>query len=212
VVVATNQAGYTGTGFVDYGVNGSWLEWNNISSTNGGSATLTFTYANASSTPANRPCEITVNGVSAGTVTFVPTASWTTWTPVSINVTLKAGNNTIRVTANTSTGGPNLDKMDVTQLKSAPTGVNIQQSDALIISPNPVEGGSAIVTIDLTAASQLNIVVINYLGKVVYQKNFGVCPAGKTNQVIDLTSLPKGSYIIRAQTANGNKTTKLIKL
>ncbi|MEN8241253.1 MAG: hypothetical protein ABFS17_04990 [Chloroflexota bacterium] len=60
-----------------------------------------------------RQCEVTVNGVPVGNVPFTQTASWDIWDTVSIEVTLNSGDNIIRVTANTTAGGPNLDKMDV---------------------------------------------------------------------------------------------------
>jgi chitodextrinase len=108
--VATNQSGYTGSGFVDFGGNGTWAEWNNIN-VGSGSATLTIRYA--SNDTNNRQCAIEVNGVSEGNISFAPTGSWTTWTTETIVVPLNAGNNTIRITANTSEGGPNIDYIDI---------------------------------------------------------------------------------------------------
>jgi alpha-galactosidase len=109
---ATAHAGYTGSGFVDFGGNGTLLEWNNINAPSAGQYTLVFRYGNGSG--GNRQCAITVNDTTnAGNVTFGKTGAWTTWSVTSIKVTLKQGRNKIRVTANTSSGGPNLDKMDL---------------------------------------------------------------------------------------------------
>jgi hypothetical protein len=100
-----NNPGYTGTGFMDYGSNGSLVEWNNVSAPSAGQYTLVFRYANGSG--GNRHCAITVNDTTkAGNVTFGKTGSWTTWGTNSIKVTLRQGNNKIRVTANTGSGGP----------------------------------------------------------------------------------------------------------
>jgi len=104
---ATNRAGYTGTAFVDYGGNGTWIEWNNVAVPSAGTYRLTFRYAAQS---ARRSTAI-VNGTNRGNVAFASTGSWTTWATDSIAVPLRAGNNTIRVVANTDTGGPNLDSM-----------------------------------------------------------------------------------------------------
>jgi alpha-galactosidase len=109
---ATAHAGYTGSGFVDYGGNGSLIEWNNINAPSAGQYSLEFRYANGSG--GNRQCAITINdATNAGNVAFGRTGGWTTWTTASIKVGLKQGMNKIRVMANTSSGGPNLDKMDL---------------------------------------------------------------------------------------------------
>src|SRR5436305_11183423 len=76
-VVATNHAGFTGTGFVDYNnVAGSYVEFSVPAST-AGAVTLTFRYANGSTT--DRPVAVTVNGVVAGTVGMPGTGGWATW-------------------------------------------------------------------------------------------------------------------------------------
>ncbi len=110
-VVASNHAGYRGTGFMNYGSNGTWVEWNNVSVATAGRYELTFRYGNGGSSP--RQCAAYINGANVGNVAFNVTGSWTTWGTVSMTTTLRAGNNTIRVLANTSSGGPNLDSMDV---------------------------------------------------------------------------------------------------
>ena len=108
----TNMAGYTGRGFTDFGGNGSLVEWNNVNAPSAGQYTLVFRYANGSA--GNRQCAITVNDtINAGNVTFGKTGAWTTWGTNSIKVALRQGKNKIRVAANTGSGGPNLDKMDL---------------------------------------------------------------------------------------------------
>ncbi|GLX00135.1 glycosyl hydrolase family 8 [Microtetraspora sp. NBRC 16547] len=108
--VATNHTGYTGTGFVDYvNTTGSYVQWS-VSAAAAGSATLTFRYANG--TTADRPMDIAVNGttVSSGKA-FNATGNWDTWADTSVTVNLNAGANTIRATATTAGGGPNVDKL-----------------------------------------------------------------------------------------------------
>jgi hypothetical protein len=108
--VDTKNAGFTGSGYIDFGGNSTWIEWNNIKVTSDGDYTLTFRYAVGSG---SRPCAVLINGANAGNVPFKATGSWKKWETVSITKPLKAGNNTVRVLANTSSGGPNLDKMDL---------------------------------------------------------------------------------------------------
>ncbi|MFB7505257.1 PQQ-dependent sugar dehydrogenase [Streptomyces broussonetiae] len=110
--VAGNHTGYTGTGFVDYtNVKGSYVEFR-VSAAATGPASVTLRYANG--TAADRPMDLSVNGtVVAPAVSFPATADWNTWAAKAVNVTLKAGTNTIRATATTANGGPNLDRISL---------------------------------------------------------------------------------------------------
>ncbi len=111
-VVESNWAGFTGTGFVNYNnVVGSYVEFA-VNAAAAGSMTLAFRYANGST--ANRPMDITVNGVLvADELAFNPTGAWSTWQTRSVTATLNAGTNTVRATATTASGGPNLDSLTV---------------------------------------------------------------------------------------------------
>jgi len=93
-----------------------------------GTATVTFRYANA---PApDRPMSIMVNGtVVNNNLSFPSTGVWTTWATTSIVVSLNPGSNTIRATATTANGGPNVDKIDVTSSGSS-SPVSYQGEDA----------------------------------------------------------------------------------
>jgi hypothetical protein len=109
---ATNHTGYSGTGFVDYtNVTGSYVEFT-VNAAQAGTAAVTIHYANGTTT--NRPMDITVNGtvVSAGQA-FNGTGNWDTWASSTLQVPLNAGANTIRATATTANGGPNVDYLDV---------------------------------------------------------------------------------------------------
>jgi len=109
--VATNHTGFSGTGFVDYtNVAGSFVEWTNVTAAAAGNVTLTFRYANG--TTVNRPMAVSVNGGSPVTVNFNGTGSWNTWANATVIVPLTAGSNTIRATATTANGGPNVDWLE----------------------------------------------------------------------------------------------------
>ena len=106
--VATNHGGFSGSGFVDMtNVAGSYVEWT-VNAAAKGIGVLAFRYANGTDT--NRPMDIRVNGavVAAGRA-FTGTGSWDTWATSTLLVPLLAGTNTIRATATTASGGPNLD-------------------------------------------------------------------------------------------------------
>jgi Carbohydrate binding module (family 35) len=111
--VDSNHAGFTGTGFVNYtNVTGSYVQWT-VTAAQAGPTTLRFRYANGTST--NRPMNIAVNGTTvAPNLAFPGTGAWTSWATATVNnVTLNAGTNTIRATATTANGGPNVDSLTV---------------------------------------------------------------------------------------------------
>jgi hypothetical protein len=126
-VVASNKAGFTGTGFADY-INASadYIEWT-VTAATAGQNTLKFRYANGGTT--SRPLLIAVNGATvASSLAFPATGAWTTWSTVSLTANLNAGTNKVRATAIGSSGG-NVDHLEVTPAASpapyeeAPTGI-----------------------------------------------------------------------------------------
>jgi hypothetical protein len=109
VVTSTAYTGYSGTGFADYTTNsGSYIEWT-VNVATAGQYALMFRYALASG---NRPLAIRVNGVLITNLGFPATGSWTTWSTVSLTVTLNAGTNTVRATT-TGSSGANIDSLQV---------------------------------------------------------------------------------------------------
>ncbi len=111
-VVNTNNPGFSGTGFANFADNAP-NGFTEFAVNQAGTQTLIFRYANGGA--ANRPCNVTVNGASVGTVAFAPTGSFTTYRTVTLPVTLGAGGafKAVRITSTTAAGGPNLDKMNV---------------------------------------------------------------------------------------------------
>ncbi len=111
--IDSDHTGFSGTGFCNTtNAVGAFVEWTGVNSPVAGSGTLTFRYANG--TTASRPMSLTVNGVAAGTLDFPPTGSWDAWANATVAAPLNAGANTVRLTATTSGGAPNLDYLDVT--------------------------------------------------------------------------------------------------
>jgi hypothetical protein len=108
---ATN-AGFIGTGYVNFADNVAG-GFTSIQVNQNGTKTLIFRYANGGAV--NRPCNVTVNGVSAGTVAFAPTGAFTTYRTVTLPVNLGTGGGfrEVRVTSTTANGGPNLDQVSV---------------------------------------------------------------------------------------------------
>jgi len=107
--VESTHAGFTGRGFVNLdNAAGSAVEWT-VTAASAGAATAVVRFANG--TTANRPMDVAVNGAVVRTQAFNGTGAWTTWSTVSIPLTLAAGSNTVRLTSTTATGGPNLDSL-----------------------------------------------------------------------------------------------------
>jgi hexosaminidase len=111
-LVEANHLNFSGTGFVNYdNVTGSSVQWT-VTAAAAGTATVGLRFANGTTT--NRPMDIVVNGVTvASGVAFAGTGNWDTWQTKTLTVTLTSGTNTIRATATTVNGGPNVDYLDV---------------------------------------------------------------------------------------------------
>jgi hypothetical protein len=56
---------------------------------------------------------VSINGGAPVPVNFNATGSWTSWATVNVPATLNAGANTIRATATTAGGAPNLDYVEL---------------------------------------------------------------------------------------------------
>jgi hypothetical protein len=113
-VVESSHAGYTGTGYVNIDNATSTFMLHAVNAPATGAASLRVRYANGAGS--NRPIALTVNGVSAGTVSGAPTGAWSTWVtsgPIAIN--LLAGNNDIVHSSVTSDGMPNIDRFEIGQ-------------------------------------------------------------------------------------------------
>ncbi|WP_416397969.1 immunoglobulin-like domain-containing protein [Allohahella sp. A8] len=114
---ASTHVGYIGSGYVDFGGNGSWMEWNNIRVATDGRYELTLRFANGGGSP--RQAAAIINGANRGNLLFNQTGGWTSWRTDTMTVDLRAGSNTVRIQANSSAGGPNLDSIDVELLDRA---------------------------------------------------------------------------------------------
>ncbi|RKQ86807.1 glucose/arabinose dehydrogenase [Solirubrobacter pauli] len=111
----TEHAGYTGTGFVDrlFGAAGVVLR---VNATEAGTHRVTVRYANANpgSGLASRRFTLTVNGTTHVPVLFPVTASWATWSTVTVLVPLTAGTNQIDLHTGPDNNGPiNIDHIVV---------------------------------------------------------------------------------------------------
>lgn len=104
----TTNEGFLKNGYFNFdNALSSYGTWEILSKTEA-KTTLTVRFTNGGS--ASRDMAVTVNGASAGTISFPSTdASWTTYSEAKVDVKLVAGVNTITFTSMTSDGGPNFD-------------------------------------------------------------------------------------------------------
>lgn len=108
----TVNSGFAGEAYVNYNnVTGSYVNWT-INVPEDGNYSISFRFANGTET--NRPVRINVNGgKECCYVDFNGTGDWTQWETNSVVLALKAGTNTIKATATTANGGPNMDYIEV---------------------------------------------------------------------------------------------------
>ncbi len=129
-IIDSQHPGYTGTGFVDYKPNapGGTITWTITDIPTDGEYSLVFRYANGAAE--NRPVEISVNEqVVREELAFDSTGEWTNWQTVTIKAVLKAGSNRIVAKGAGSSGGANIDHLQIHNSTSQP-----EESD-----PKPVE-------------------------------------------------------------------------
>ncbi|MBB3063519.1 pectate lyase [Microbulbifer rhizosphaerae] len=105
--IDSNHAGFTGSGFVNTDNKLGASVTYSINSDSAQSVQVDIRYASTS----NRPANIEVNGSVVGTVNFNSSGAWTNWTTESVTIPLQAGENNIRLVAQTADGLPNIDSL-----------------------------------------------------------------------------------------------------
>jgi hypothetical protein len=122
-VVATDHAGYTGTGFV-----GGYIDANkgnaattfSVSASPAGSYTVVLRYANG--TGIAQTLSLYVNGTRLSQITLAATTNWDTWATETETVSLNSGTNSVQYKFDTTdSGNVNLDKIDVAYVPPTPT-------------------------------------------------------------------------------------------
>ena len=111
------NGGFLGSGYLDFGSKkGEYVEWD-VTITQDGPYTLRFRYASSD----DRPLRLSVDGeedLLAPSLPFAGTGSWTAWRNQDYKVDLKKGKRRIRLTSIVNRG-PNVDRMEVVELKKA---------------------------------------------------------------------------------------------
>lgn len=105
----TINAGFHGTGYVNFATTGGTATFNGITGT-GGQKVITIRYALGITTA--RTGNLIVNGV-ARSITFQPTGSWTTWQTQTASVTLNNNSSNTLQLASTGNDLANIDEITV---------------------------------------------------------------------------------------------------
>lgn len=111
-VIESTHSGFTGTGYLNMdNLVGAGVEWA-VNVGEAGTYILEISYA---SEPADdRPGDVLVSGeLVAAAVSFPSTSSWTTYSTVSVEVTLVVGENRIALQARDAAGLANIDSLTV---------------------------------------------------------------------------------------------------
>jgi rhamnogalacturonan endolyase len=180
-VVESDHSGYTGSGYANTAnESGTYIEWT-VSVGSSTQANIGFVYANGGEN--SRPCRISVNGSTWGTLDFPVNGDWTAWTTSSLTVNLNSGSNTIRLTATGSEGAPNIDRMDITVGSGS-------QTDPPQVTKGDVNGDGAINIVDALLAAQY------YVGLSPAQFDFTAADTNCDNAVNIVDALLIAQYSV----------------
>ncbi|MEZ0074313.1 YbhB/YbcL family Raf kinase inhibitor-like protein [Planotetraspora sp. GP83] len=129
-ILETTHTGFSGTGYVNGdNIAGSYLQFT-VNAPAAGTATIVVRYSNG--TTINRPSDVAVNGtVVSANRAFNSTTNWDTWANSTLTAPVNAGSNTIRFTATSANGNPNIDYVDVDVAVTQPSS-EYQAEDATI--------------------------------------------------------------------------------
>ena len=161
--------------------------------------TLTIRFTNGGTT--TRSMALSVNGVSAGTVSFPSTSNWTTYSEATVDVKLVQGVNTLTFKSLSDEGGPNFDMFtfgidgvelyDGSQKIKDPTtvlpvvpfksGVVFNPSTGVLFTPKA--GFAEVYLYDMSGAMRMGV-----------SQNVN---AGSTTISLDRELLPKGMYVVK---------------
>ncbi|THF75763.1 CBM35 domain-containing protein [Cohnella fermenti] len=147
--VATDHAGYSGTGFVGGytdGNKGNAATAFGVSVTAAGSYTAELRYANG--TGSAKTLSLYVDGTKQKSISLSATSSWDSWNTQTETLSLAAGSHTIAYKFDSSdTGNVNLDRLSLDAVGSGGTGTNLALNKT-VVSSGTVSGYAASNAVD----------------------------------------------------------------
>ncbi len=186
----SENQGFSGTGYVVLGnQKGSW-NLLNLLSPRTGLSTVSITYANGSAESIT--CDMYINGVKSGEVTFAPTGGWNEWSEIEYPGHLKTGHNTLLIISNSENEGLFVDNIIYT---IPDIGSNIKSAELQFnIYPNPVED---IIRISYTGWEDrpVKATIIDMPGRVIDTFEF----VSSQSHSISLGNYHPGIYILQLE-------------
>ncbi|MBN2166997.1 MAG: RICIN domain-containing protein [Marinilabiliaceae bacterium] len=161
--VDSNNNGFTGDGFANtLNSLGNGVDYK-VTFGKAGNYTFTFRYASTSERPAN----LIVGGtIMASNISFPSTGAWTTWSTVSVTVSISAGTNDVRLESTGSTGLGNIDYMSVSgaspSAASCLAAASIVSGETYVITAR--HSGLAIDVEGASSSDGANVLTWAYLG------------------------------------------------
>lgn len=196
---------------------GSYGVWE-LYSKKAGEVTVTVRFANGGADPRNMM--LSINGVDVREVEFASTDGWTNWMETEVKVKLAEGKNTLKLTAVSALGGPNVDlfyfdQADICLYRDYESGKvkfedeNPEDPAAVqsvvnvrgIVGYNPVSG-----VIRTSESGFAEVYYYDMSGTMKYGMSAEV-PAGETLLKADGEMLPKGVYFVKVK-FNGRMISK----
>lgn len=203
-LVATNQTGYNGTGFVDFtNASNDFLSWK-VNVPVSGNYMLSFRY----SLTTNRPLKLSINDeVRIASVAFPVTGGWSIWKKYKTLQFLSAGENKVTLTAIGSSGG-NFDELGVSGLQIV-NDVHLPENEKIKKEIIVHSGATGVLDLELTGfekSAKCQVRIFDLLGQLVFKKE-----TGETARItINSKSLMKNNFYLVSAADGLSKVCKKI--
>ena len=201
----TDTGGGQNVGYIDQG---DWLAYNGISFPSTGSYTLEFRVASPSG--GTLSADLNAGAIQLGNTAIPATGGWQNWTTVSRTVNVNAGSYNFGVFA--QTGGWNLNWIRITKnaartaaAEASVASQPVAEAAPLELYPNPVRNT---LNVKLQPGQPQQLTVTNLLGRVVLRQVWAGTQAAAQ---LDVTTLPKGVYLLSVEAAGQVRTQRFVK-
>jgi hypothetical protein len=201
----SDAGGGQNIGYIDAG---DWMDYP-VNITTAGTYAVNFRIA----TPSGGRLEVrNSSGTVLSTVTIPNTGGYQTWQTITANVTLPAGQQTLRIHA--ATNNWNMNWWEISSAATVATRVagdaEIVESGALNIYPNPITDRFQLgITNDRTGA--VSVQVLDPQGTVQKQFSLTKNDAGPVQFYLTLGTLPAGNYVIKVTMGDWTETQPIVK-
>lgn len=192
-VVESEHTGFSGFGYANFdNVTGSAIEFSVVVS-QAGEQEVALRYSNGSTN--FRPVSVAVNGnLVLSSLEFPPTADWDSWSSVTTNIQLQEGVNTILLTSIQEDGGPNVDKLEITQ--DVPVGI---ASGKISFSYDPLQHKLFV------PKGSLSLRLYSARGEIVYELSSNELSVSGGEYGIPFQTLESGVYFLRVQSLHSGE-------